>query len=329
MKIHYRFAYAPELVGNHYGYGLAAQRLSDLMLSQSEHDEESPVTFRFSAPGVFEGVKGKRNVLFTMYESPDIPLDAARRIQHADHIIVPSSFCAQGYRQYTNAPISVVPLGVEPVPYHTRSIDDVSDEKPFRFLWIGAFNPRKGWTFLSECWEQYFSQVPYMELYIKTTTTEEKKKQVYTIGNSLVDGRTLSWEEMIALYHSAHCFVLPNMGEGWGQTLAEGMMSGAPCITGEYGGVLQFANRRNCTFVEPTVKRIRTDLTTESASPDGKYQFAFIDPQKLGLEMARVMNDYNNAKVKAKRASKDVRKFTWQRCADAVLQILQHELRKA
>ena len=326
MKIHYRFAYAPELVGNHYGYGLAAQRLSDIMLSKSEHDMDSPLTFRFSAPGVFEKVPGKRNILFTMAESPDLLPDQVRRIRGADHIIVPSSFCAKGYRQYTNVSISVVPLGVEQIPYQARSIQDVSVEKPFRFLWIGAANPRKGWVFLSEAWTSYFVSSPYVELYMKTTAGG-KNVGIKRKDNLIVDNRNLDWKDMIDLYHSAHCFVLPNMGEGWGQTVAEAMLSGAPSITGEYGGVLQFANKRNCNFVEPTVRRITTE-SEPSAHADGKYQFALIDPKKLGLVMARVLNNYDNSLVIAKRAAKDLRKYTWDKCASTVLHILKQELKK-
>lgn len=259
-----------------------------------------------------------------MYETPDATQDVIDRVSQADLIIVPSKFCQKYFKKWSGKPVEVVPLGTDHVPFYQRSIS--KDEKePFRFMWCGAFNARKGWWNVGVVWEHFFQNIPFVELYIKTTSHHKELQKLFRRGNTITDGRNVSREEMEQLYHQTHCFIMPTMGEGWGLTPAEAMSSGCPTITTEYSGMLEYANRRNCYFIPHTLKRIEASMGGPSVThSDGKYEFAIVDLPGLAKTMASVMHDYDNALVTGKRASKDMQAFTWERSAQGIIDIVRN-----
>jgi glycosyltransferase involved in cell wall biosynthesis len=117
----------------------------------------------------------------------------------------------------------------------------------FRFLWIGAPNPRKGYPLITEV-SKMIEQMPNAEMYIKTTCQKMnrdesirnlwKKRRIIAKApngkqtikemikrlranesiadklqvfgrykNIYFDTRMLPFDELKALYHSAHCFL--------------------------------------------------------------------------------------------------------------------------
>lgn len=309
--------------GNFYGYWLTIERTRAAMEKLGmKWSARSNINFQYCAPHAYEHFPGKFNVLCSMYESPDAPQDVLDRVSKADLIIVPSKFCQGFFEKWTGKPVKVVPLGIDHIPYVQREAPK-DESKKFRFLWVGAFNARKGWWSLGTVWEHFFAQVPFVELYIKTTSHDPKIQKQFVKGNTIVDARTLTNEELIDLYHSAHCFVMPTMGEGWGLTVAESMSSGCPTIVTGYSGILEFANRRNAFFPPHELHRIEASMGGPAATnPTGNYQFATVDLPGLGKTMAQVMHDYQNSLIVGKRAAKDMREFTWERSAAGIRDIV-------
>lgn len=313
--------------GDGYGYAIFIERLRERLSAHIRLDDDASVAIHVCAPHCFDPVVGKTNVLVTMFESPDMPADCIRRVQGADCLIVPSAFCQRIFRPLVSVPVYVVPLGVETVPYVQRSYPA---DRPFRYLWLGAFNVRKGWTTLSMgVWDRYFRNRSDVELYVKTTTPKAQGPETAKIGNALYDARNVSFDELCDIYAQAHCFVFPSLGEGFGQTLAESMSSGLPCIAPEYGGYLEFADRHNCYFVPHVMKRLTPGRGAETAALDSAYAFAVTDPRALAQAMERVRSEYGNALVVGKRAAKNIRRFTWDACAVGVVRVLRETIRRA
>ena len=313
--------------GNYYGYSKAISTTRDELTKLGvEWTTDADLAFCFCAPHIFKPTPGKRSVLYTMFESPDLSRDAINAVQAADCIITPSEFCRNLFRKYVSCPVEVVPLGVDEIPFteRTKPVD-----RPFRWLWVGAFNPRKGWTFIGQVWSRYFSRNPNVELYMKTTSNVKDLQGLFPVGNAIVDGRNLSKNELEELYASADACIFPTMGEGWGQTLAESMMSGLPCVTVKYSGMLEFANDRNVFFSPHFYSRLKANQGEPSGAPDGLYQFAIPKGDPLGRTMQRVIDDYENALRVGRRAAKDIRKFTWERCARGIHEILTREAMRA
>lgn len=328
MRVHLRDykAYRKNLIGNFYGYSIAYNRIIERLEALGVvNDPDAKIEFSFCAPSIFRKTEGKTSILMSMFESRDLYADAVPWVKQADLMLVPSAFNVEIFRRHTHKPILIVPLGAELFPVRDDlPSHSVSAEHPFRFLYVGAFNPRKGWMAIATAWQKYFAKDPELELYVKTTHQDVQKQRIFEIGNAKVDGRNVSRDELASIYNSAHCFLLPTLGEGWGQSIIEAMSAGVPVITTEWSGHLQFANRENCTFVPHELHRMTGDDGIVSAAPDALFEWAMVRPSKLAETMMGVMADYQGALKKAERAEGEVRQYTWDLCAGRIMKVLQH-----
>jgi glycosyltransferase involved in cell wall biosynthesis len=255
--------------------------------------------------------------LFTMFEGERIPETFVQGSKKAQHIIVPCRQNKRVYEQYIpEIPIDVCHEGcdVDFYAYKERKFPKNTAKTPFRFLWVGAPNPRKGYEEIIVAWKWSGADMnPNVELYIKTTMTGtvEKKKNV------IWDSRDFTLEGLRDLYYDAHCFVFPTRSEGWGLTLTEAMATGCPCIATRYSGPEDFFDsyvgycidyRLQHYYLEPY------NLHTEMAAPSIEH---------LIEQMAYVVAHYTEAKVKARKAAERIRhKFTWPKAAQRLVQIL-------
>lgn len=216
--------------GNAYGYTLANRHLRAALREVADLDCGARVAFHLCYAPQFRPVPGRLNVLMSMYENPDVPAPFIVAMRRADAVVVPSTYCADIFEPFLRARPFVVPLGVD-----TKRFIGVarprSRKRPFRWLWVGAHNERKGWREVLDAWRARFWLDSSVQLYLKTTDVDPTvarqaaetgilPKQFGGIsgkGNLLVDSRAVSDAEMLRLYADADGFVLPTMGEGWGQ----------------------------------------------------------------------------------------------------------------
>lgn len=260
--------------------------------------------------------------LFTMFEGSTIPDKYYHSMKHADYFLTPSTWVKSLFEQYFDPEkIFVVNHGVESdFKYRNRKFPK---GKPFRYLYVGAPNPRKGYEEVIAAWQAAFADKNHMELYIKTTGLAEWRLKYDQVGNVILDGRDLSRKDLIGLYKSAHCFVFATRGEGFGLTLAEAMRTGLPCIATACTGVLDFFDEKvgypiGYEMGEAEVRFIGDTLVE-------KTQVAFPHVNELMEYMVYVYYDYSKALKKGKIASQRiVSKFTWQRSAQKLVDVLEN-----
>jgi glycosyltransferase involved in cell wall biosynthesis len=157
-----------------------------------------------------------------------------------------------------------------------------------------------------------FRRIPNNKMAEKLTVMGKYK-------NVLFDTRNLSKEELIELYQSAHCFLLPSWGEGWGLTLCEAMATGCPSIGTGVTGEADFFDDTVGYMVKSSKKELTLDnyegLKTTASIPDTKD---FLD------KMLYVAMNYEEAKKKGKKAHKRIHeKFTWERSGKRLAEILK------
>lgn len=231
--------------------------------------------------------------------------------------------------------------------FKERTYPDMAAGEKFRFLWVGAPNERKGYRFILEM-VKVFEQVPTVEVYIKTTMpkvdwqttlkkTWEKRKEIFmdekrlrSLGsmirripkpymndrvtvygkhkNIFFDTRKVPTEELVALYHSAHGFVLPHLGEGWGLTLCEAMATGCPSVSVAETGCKDF-------FDESVGYTLKTDIIEQNLKENYHLEKAraYVPRASDVLKrMTELMMNYPTAQAKGRAASRRIRdKFTW------------------
>ena len=275
----------------------------------SDNVDDADALLHITPPHFFRPRERAFNILFTAFEGEILPDEYPAACRRADLILVPSQHNVDVFGR-AGIPTQRCPLGLD------YGIFRFVERKPpgsesFRYLWVGAPNPRKGWTILDRAWRLEFAHDPRVELYIKTTSPDASRCQV---GNVIADGRIFTDLELAELYASAHCFVFPSYGEGFGLTLAEAMATGLPAIFTNYGGVRDFANGANGYPLAP--KLIAVEYF-------GRNLMAAADPSLLAAAMRNVQQNYLVALVKGRRAASDLsRDFTWNESAKRLLKIV-------
>lgn len=303
--------------GNAYGYSTHNRNMRKHVarVPGVELCEDAPAVVTIMSGDRFEPLPGKVNFLFTMFEAEDLPASYRRNILRADHLIVPCRQNKRVFEKYTMLPISVCTEGVDIQRFKFKRR---KRGLPFRLLWVGAPNPRKGYEEMIAL-ANMLNGVPGVELYLKTTVTGKLERR----GNIVFDSRNLPLDELVALYHSAHLFVLPTRGEGFGLTLAEAMATGAPCIATRYGGPEDF-------FSEAVGYPVKYQLRpVEMKSYDLRTQMAFPDVRHLVELVMHVLKNYPQAARKGARAAMHIRaRQTWPQAARRLVEIVRSHMEK-
>lgn len=267
--------------------------------------------------------KKKVNWVFSMFEGTELPSRYLEPLSKADYWLVPSTWVKEVFSKYFDKDkIFVVNHGVLPLFYYKKR--KFPHKKKFRYLWVGAPNPRKGYQEIMEVWvRQGFAYSKNVELYCKTSG-EGIRGKVMQKANVILDGRILSDMELANLYRSAHCFVMPHKGEGFGLTLAESMSTGMPCIATGYSGVTDFFDDE---VGYPIGYKMGEGIVTFVGTNDTQgTQLAYPNLTELCNSMIYVFENYDEALRKGKKASKRMRKFTWNKSAQTLVDIIRGTL---
>jgi O-antigen biosynthesis alpha-1,2-mannosyltransferase len=312
LRIHYATDYFAD--GNAFGYSVHNREVrAALERAGVVMDASAPVAFHVASPLVFDPVPGKTNILYVAWETDRLPAEYAARLRRADALVLTAEFLRPVFEKaLPGIPVYVSHLGVHAgrFPYRRRWHDR---RKPFRYLWVGAPNARKGFELILAAWE-YFAGRTDAELYLKTTVTGRHQR----VGNVVFDSRRLSRRELAALYHSAHAFVFPSFGEGFGLTLAEAMCTGCPAIYTDWSAMREVC-APDCGYALP-FEMIETPLGS----------MAQADLAALVIRMERLRRNYLKALARGKRAARRIREeFTWDRTARRILPVLRSVCREA
>jgi glycosyltransferase involved in cell wall biosynthesis len=304
-------------IGNAYGYAVHNRTLKEYVSKVAILDPDAQDSLIILAPEFYtERKEGKVNWLFTMAEGETVIESWVNNVKRADYLIVPSNFVKKLFQKYFDPDkIFVCNHGVKPI--FTYKKKKFPRNKPFRFLWVGAPNPRKGWEEMVTAWKA-FRYDSRLELYMKTTGLDTFERN----GNVLIDGRDLSIKDLVKLYHSAHCFIFPTRGEGFGLTLAEAMRTGLPCISTAYSGETDFFDDK-VGYIIPH-KVMKQNIENKEKEIIGSTLAAFPDIHKLVDLMIYVIGNYNKAKKKAFSASIRIKAhFTWEKSAQRIIDIIR------
>jgi glycosyltransferase involved in cell wall biosynthesis len=304
-----------EGIGNAYGYTTHMKAMKKHVGELVEYDNDAPIAMHITTGDTFFPIEGKKNYLFTMFEGERVPDTFIAGTRKADHIIVPCRQNKRVYEQYIyDIPIDVCHEGCD-VDFYQYRERKMPKGKPFRFLWVGAPNPRKGYEEIIIAWKWSGADTnPNVELYIKTTMTGK----VEQLKNVVWDSRDFTLEGLRDLYYDSHCFLFPTRSEGWGLTLTEAMATGLPSIATGYSGPADFFDSYVGYPIDYKLQHYYLEhynLHTEMAAPSIDHMIEL---------MSHVVNNYKEARIKARKAAERIRhKFTWQKAAQRLVQILE------
>lgn len=318
IKICWGIGLVGDGLGNAYGYTVHNRLLYKHLGEIAEFDNSAKNVVSIISPEQFKPVEGRTNWLFTMFEGDTIPEEYMERLKKADYLLAPSTWVKEELfgKFLPEKKCFVVNHGVEPV-FKFRQRHSPNG-KPFRYLWVGAPNPRKGWEEIIHAWNMFFKDRKDCELYIKTTRVEKLERN----SNVILDGRNLPIEELVKLYHTSHCFVFPTRGEGFGLTLAEAMRTGLPCIATKYSGVTDFFDDNVGYTINYTMGKGKVTFISTKKEVETGMAFPLVD--EMVARMLEVKREYKKALLKGKKAYiRIASKFTWERSANTLLNLIR------
>lgn len=301
--------------GRHFGYGYLIKANRKLF----KHNPKSRLAFHCCSPFGVDTEQGKINIVSSMWESKDLFLSGVRKLRTVDAIITPSKWCTKIFKQHVDCPVYTLPLWIDPRVW-TYKKRTLPKNGKFRWLWLASVDPRKGWPIVASMWEKFFANNPNVELYMKTSSDRGNDLGVTNHGNTIIDRRILPRGELVDLYHSAHGFIYPSGGEGFGWTCAEALSTGLPVVGTSVTGHRDFFDERFGHVVSTVDINIAADEPTTAGDNIHMY---VATSASLGERMNQVMHSYDKALKRARAGSENIQKnFTFERYVNGLYSIL-------
>jgi len=303
-------------VGNGYGYATMTAALAHALTARGWEwtggATDAEVVWQACQASAMERVPGAEHlphVLVTMTETEEVPSDTRRGLDRADLILTPSSWSRGVLMSATEKPVAMIGCGVDPDVFKPPPVPRPRT-LPFRWLWVGAPNFRKGLDVLMMTWNGAFAaHGDKVELYLKTSHGS-RPEQIEREQNVITDWRRLSTEQLVSeIYWPAHGFVLPTGGEGWGLVAHEALATALPAVMTDVPGMRDFAAPGTFTSVKGRPVRTETSDGTIVTS-------SWVDPPVLAEAMRLVMARYPEAAAAADSNADNARRWTWERTAE-------------
>ncbi len=267
---------------------------------------------------------GKYKIAFTTTEVDGIPKEWVQCLNEMDEVWVTAEFVKKAFvKSGVAVPIYNIGEGVDPDYFNPDIIPfpNIPKEK-FRFLSNFAWGKRKGVDVLFEAFRREFNEDEDVALMLKVLPSYQghnimdELKLVYERKGAakvyLYDVEFKKWE-MGRLYTSAHAFIWPSRGEGYGLPALEAIASGLPVIASNHSAHLEFLTDNGKP--KPGVLLIDGKVVPYPGG-DSLYYYGYnwFEPSvdDLRKKMREVFTNYQKYRAEALETSEKIRKdFDW------------------
>ena len=200
----------------------------------------APVELTFAQPSYFVPNDHQYQILYTPWESTELPFDWLDKFNSADEVWTTSDWCKQVYIDCgVTRPIHVYPHGID-VTWQPRK---KKRNGPIKFLSVGEPANRKGAQVALNAFRRAFGDDPRRAtLTIKAFQRNhtrwpdgQRVRDPNELPNVTVDTRMLETDYLIDLFNAHDVNVYPSCGEGMGLIPMQSLAQGTPTIcTGEW-----------------------------------------------------------------------------------------------
>jgi glycosyltransferase involved in cell wall biosynthesis len=289
-----------------FGYGSMLSGFIDNKPDDVTFNKKASVQVHMGVPFSNKGwYEGQHRVLFTMWETDELPDKFIMYLPKYDQILVPCKHNVELFSKH-HPNVSMVPLGVDPTFWHPQQTNKSS---VFQFRAGGSLWRRKGLDIVVKAFTEL--DLPDAELRIKAAP---HARDVPDINHPRIflDRQWMSLQDQRQWFSEAHCFIAASRGEGFGLMPLQAIALAVPTILSLTSGQNEFAH-----LATSTVKCSKSQSETI-----GRWDEP--DINKLKDAMLWHYNNYGESLVKASSLARDIGQFTWteasRKLADAVPQ---------
>jgi glycosyltransferase involved in cell wall biosynthesis len=264
-----------------------------------------PFHVNFCPPTYYQ-FNSKYTIGYTPWETTKIPGHWIDNMRKCDEVWTTSNFVKNVYEEHkVNANIYVIPHGVS----EDFKIIERELTSTFNFLHIGGDSKRKNAQMAVDAFLELYDGNNDFRLILKYN--KFCMAEVY-LNNRLVPAslhpqivaipENLSTEDLIMLYHKAHCLIYPTMGEGFGMIPFEAIATGLPTIVTNLTGCADFAQYAMALDADLNKATWNDQLyasdTGDWASPDFEHLLELMenvvseyeDVKKFFVKSARILH---------------------------------------
>jgi glycosyltransferase involved in cell wall biosynthesis len=272
----------------------------------------------------FSKNSGSYRIGFTMLEVDRLPPDWVQQANQMDEVWTPTAWGADTMRASgVTRPIHVVPLGVDTALFRPASTPRTQLTNRTVFLSVFEWGVRKGWDILLRAYRAAFKPDDPVLLLLKVDcrapAPNPVREMTKLLSNpsppvALLYNQPLTTAQLVELYSSADCFVLPTHGEGWGMPILESMACGVPAISTDWSGATAFLTGDN-GYLLPTIGLV-------AANQEHPYyrnaRWANPDEAALVELLRHVAANPDERRSKGAQAVQAAQAWTWARGVDAI-----------
>jgi glycosyltransferase involved in cell wall biosynthesis len=244
MRMHLLYVHDQRIGYGRYGVNLARELewAGVDVVDRLDLGDPNPATAAcwVSVPAhVFGRYSGQQIYISTMWEARNLPESFRDGLDNFRRIIVPSDQNVELFSRYHDDVVKV-PLGIDPVKWHYTPRQPPG---PFFTYMIGGSGQRKGQDLAHAAFKRLWGRdgswgdgpVPRIIF---------KSPKVYDVWGERIEKVSgwISEEQERDLYGSAHCYLQPSRGEGFGLQPLQAIAQGIPTILTDAHGHKDFAH---------------------------------------------------------------------------------------
>jgi len=229
-------------------------------------------------------------------------------VRKAKNIITVSKTTKKDLVKYypnTDSKIQVIYNGMEREEdeNNTPSTNFKSLENQKYVLYVGTLQPRKNIVTLIRAFRIFHSTHPEFKLVIAGKrgwlfNLIFKEAQDLYVNEHIIFPGYVSNDELVTLYRSAFCFVLPSLYEGFGIPILESMSYGCPVIA-SFNSSLPEVGGDACLYINPH------------------------KPEDIVDKLELLLKDKTLRKELIKKGKEQISLFSWTKCGKETLELLQ------